>query len=65
MNKSRDSQPAENTKQPLSDWLREMREHVRSQGSYSAQYIRRVLGDPLERVQLTPRGPQPANEKKG
>lgn len=52
----------------LPEWVREMREHFQLHGWYRAQDLRRVLGDPLERVEVPPMASgarlQPSNDKK-
>jgi hypothetical protein len=35
-------------------WVREMREHFSRTGTYRPQDLRRALGDPAERVEMSP-----------
>jgi len=35
-------------------WVREMREHFSKTGTYRPQDLRRVLGDPTVRVEMSP-----------
>jgi len=38
-------------------WIREMHEHFRQKGFYRPEDLRRVLGDPTDRLELRPDGP--------
>ena len=51
MSKSDDTSASKSTRR---NWVLEMRKRIKAQTSYGAQYVRDVLGDPLERVQLKP-----------
>ena len=36
------------------DWIREMRQHFNETGTYRAEDLRRLLGDPTQSVKLSP-----------
>jgi hypothetical protein len=39
------------------DWVREMHAHFQEKGFYRPEDLRRILGDPTDRVELRPGGP--------
>jgi hypothetical protein len=44
---------------PEPEWVREMKEHYAKTGTYRAEDVRRVLGDPRRGVEMSPRASVP------